>query len=243
MNKSRVKTYLITSEKTNLIKIGKSTSPKKRLKELQCGSSEVLKISHIFDADIERLLHINFNDKRSHGEWFSVTLMEVLSYVEKSIDLNDFQESTNDYVKKYQENSSKIVNDICLFFDNNKIDEDGYLKKWLDKEERYTDYGMPYYVKPKYKDIKIQREYDMINMIVFGKTEAMLRISLNVHDYDDLGPSLSKPYFNVMRDLQRANTVYIEDGLDFQDRKVKLQSLFDRKHKQKLINEVHLLNA
>ena len=43
--------------------------------------------------------------------------------------------------------------------------------------------------------------------------------------------------------LQRANTVYIEDGLNYQERKIKLQSLFDRKHNQILIDEVHLINA
>ena len=43
--------------------------------------------------------------------------------------------------------------------------------------------------------------------------------------------------------LQRANTVYIEDGLEFQQRKDKLLSLFNRKHKQKIINEIHFLNA
>ena len=36
---------------------------------------------------------------------------------------------------------------------------------------------------------------------------------------------------------------YIEDGLDFQERKAKLTDLFNRKYKQKLIDEIHLLNA
>ena len=92
------------------------------------------------------------------------------------------------------------------------------------------------------KPYHFSNEADLINRIVLGCTASKFRKDNDVDKNDSIRDYLSFEQLNCITALQRANTVYIEDGLDFQDRKVKLQSLFDRKHKQKLINEVHLLN-
>lgn len=244
MNKSKIKTYVVLDTVNNLIKIGKSQDVLSRLHSLQCGSSSKLELLHTFDADIERLLHVEFQSKRVRGEWFDVPLEHIVNYSNK-LDISKFQVSKDKNLIAKGVSARVILNGIDKHFEENKthLDEDGFECKWLEKEGRYSDYGLPYFERLSHKDERVRKEYDMINLIVFGKISSMLRILFNVSDYDDLGPSLPNPHFNAMRDLQRANTVYIEDGLDFQERKAKLQSLFDRKHKSQLIAEIHLINA
>ena len=245
MNKSKIKTYLVSDMATNLIKIGRAEKPKERLVSLQCGSSTKLNIAHVFDANIERELHVYFHDKRKHGEWFDVSPSDVILYVEKNLNLSNFQVSkdTKNHTQYCLDND--VTDKTISYFEKleGKFDENGFECKWLNDQNRYSDYGQPYYERSDNKDDKIRKEYDMINVIVFGKTSSMLRVSFNTDDYDDLGPSLPPMHFESMRDLQRANTVYIEDGIDFKERKIKLQSLFDRKFKEKLIQETHLINA
>ena len=93
------------------------------------------------------------------------------------------------------------------------------------------------------KPYHFSNEADLINRIVLGCTASKFKKENEITDKESIRDYLTTEQLNCIVSLQRANTVYIEDGLDFQDRKVKLQSLFDRKHKQKLINESHLLNA
>lgn len=243
-NKSHVKTYLIKDTETGLIKIGRSENPQKRLFSLQCGNTNKLKLIHIIDANIEQKLHYKFAHKRVRGEWFSVELGEVVSHVE-SMDLSACQVST----KEVKERKEKIGQAVAVALDNLREDQNscfddyGFQCEWVPELMRYRDSGQPYFEIEYQKNPLIKREYEMIYMIIFGKTEAMIRISLGVHDYDNFGPSLPKSVFDVVRSLQRANTVYIEDGLDFNERKEKLTSIYNRKHKQKIINEIHLLNA
>ena len=245
MNKSKIKTYLVSDVATNLIKIGRAERPKARLASLQCGSSTKLNIDHVFDANIERELHLHFHNKRERGEWFNVSVSDVISYVEKNLNLSNFQVSKDAKNQINSRMANDVINSTLVYFDRleGKLDDNGFECKWLNDQNRHTDYGQPYYERLSNTDEEIRKEYDMINVIVFGKTASMLRVYFNTDDYDDLGPSLPPMHFNSMRDLQRANTVYIEDGLDFQERKAKLQSLFDRKHKSQLIAEIHLINA
>lgn len=75
------KTYLILDTGSNLLKIGKSCNVTDRLKALQscCGSK--LEIKHIFNVDIENILHIKLKDKRIHGEWFDISFLDVIALV------------------------------------------------------------------------------------------------------------------------------------------------------------------
>lgn len=236
---SNTKTYLIKDTATGLIKIGKAINVNNRLQSLQCGSASKLNVVHVFDADIERVLHLEFNESRKHGEWFDIQPEIILAFAD-TLNLGEHQS------KKIKDNDcNALIDTIFNSFKSKAIELDdyGFRCEWVPELMRYRDNGRPYYERPHCTDPKLKREYEMIYMIVFGKPESMIRLSLSVHDYDDFGPSLPKSVLDVVRSLQRANTVYIEDGLDFQERKDKLNLLFNRKHKHKIIDEIHRLNA
>ena len=93
------------------------------------------------------------------------------------------------------------------------------------------------------KPYHFSNEADLINRIVLGCTASKFRKENDILIGDGIRDYLTTLQLKCIIDLQRANTVYIEDGLDFQERKAKLQSLFDRKHKSQLIAEIHLINA
>lgn len=93
------------------------------------------------------------------------------------------------------------------------------------------------------KPYHFSNEADLINRIILGCTASKYRKDNDIPKDEAIRDYFTQCQVDCVVALQRANTVYIEDGLDFQERKVKLQSLFDRKHKQKLIDEIHLLNA
>ena len=101
-------------------------------------------------------------------------------------------------------------------------------------------------IKDAHEEIKpyhFSNESDLINRIILGMTASKFRQHHDIPKSDAIRDYLSTAQLNCIIALQRANTVYIEDGLDFQERKAKLTDLFNRKHKQKLIDEIHLLNA
>ncbi len=86
-------------------------------------------------------------------------------------------------------------------------------------------------------------EADMLNRITLGYTASGFR---EFHDIDK--KASIRDYFTELQkkcmiSLQRANTVYLEDSLNFEERKAKLKALFDRRYRLPLIEEVHLLNA
>lgn len=93
------------------------------------------------------------------------------------------------------------------------------------------------------KPYHFSNEADLINRIVLVCTASKFRKDNDVDKNEGIRDYLSFEQLDCIVGLQRANTVYIEDGLGFQDRKLKLQSLFNRKYKKKLIDEIHLLSA
>jgi len=64
--------YFIQSEKTGEIKIGRSKHPQKRLKNLQTGNPNILKIVASFEGLgwREKELHETLKEWRGSGEWF-----------------------------------------------------------------------------------------------------------------------------------------------------------------------------
>lgn len=96
------------------------------------------------------------------------------------------------------------------------------------------------------KDIKphhFSNEADLINRIALGMTAAKFRAHHELKKDASLRDYLTPEQIRCVVSLQRANTVYIEAGMAFEDRKVKLRELYDRNHHAKLIAEVHLLEA
>jgi len=66
--------YIIQSDKTGDIKIGRSKHPQKRLKQLQTGSPQKLKLLVVVEnkGNIEKNIHRRLDRYRSrrNGEWF-----------------------------------------------------------------------------------------------------------------------------------------------------------------------------
>lgn len=78
--------YLIGYEKPgpqDIVKIGFSTDPDKRLRELQTGSPFKLRLVKTYPGNraLERRLHGLFSDVRLHGEWFRVSVSDIDPYV------------------------------------------------------------------------------------------------------------------------------------------------------------------
>ena len=65
--------YLIQSDKSGMIKIGRSVDPEKRLKNLQTGNPNRLKLIAVFENQgyREKLLHEELDKFRKKGEWFT----------------------------------------------------------------------------------------------------------------------------------------------------------------------------
>ena len=101
-------------------------------------------------------------------------------------------------------------------------------------------------IKEAHEEIKpyhFSNEADLINRIVLGCTASKFRKNHEIDKNEPIRDYLNQSQLDCVIALQRANTVYLEDGLDFQERKEKLTSLFNRKHKHKIIAEIHLLHA
>ena len=66
--------YFIQSNKTGMIKIGRSIDPQKRLKQLQTGNAEMLKLIASFKnmGWREKLIHESLKKWSEEGEWFNI---------------------------------------------------------------------------------------------------------------------------------------------------------------------------
>lgn len=96
------------------------------------------------------------------------------------------------------------------------------------------------------KEIKFyhySNEADLINRIALGYTASGFRKQNSIPETDSIRDYLTTEQAKCLLSLQRANTVYIEEGLGFEDRKVRLSSLYNVKFKNKLIQEIHKLQA
>ena len=83
-------------------------------------------------------------------------------------------------------------------------------------------------------------EADMINRIVTGYPAKKFK---SVHEMPEsnLRDLLTPIQKQAMLSLQKANTVYLEEGLSFDERKERLNALFNRRWNAKLIEECHLM--
>ena len=79
--------YIIQSDVTGMIKIGRSKDPQKRLKQLQTGNPNKLKLIAEFKGEgwKENYLHERLKSYRLEGEWFSYDCVGSIpeSYYEK----------------------------------------------------------------------------------------------------------------------------------------------------------------
>ena len=66
-------TYFIQPQSGVAVKIGVSSNPEHRIKELQTGHHEPLHIAAVLKGDREREFHVRFSGLRMRGEWFRAT--------------------------------------------------------------------------------------------------------------------------------------------------------------------------
>lgn len=73
-------TYVIQAESGGPVKIGRTDKPvETRLKSLQTGNPEKLRIIYVFNGDwYEKHIHDRFADRRLVGEWFDESVVDDL---------------------------------------------------------------------------------------------------------------------------------------------------------------------
>ena len=95
--------YLILSIETGSLKIGISKNPKKRIVQLQTGSSgSELKLLKVYKSsyylEIENALHNKYVYLKKHGEWFDYDL---------------------EMIEHFEDDCKKYENSICFLKKNN----------------------------------------------------------------------------------------------------------------------------
>lgn len=86
-------------------------------------------------------------------------------------------------------------------------------------------------------------EADLINRIALDMTAAKFRVHHDIGKTASIRDYLTPEQIHCITELQRANTVFISMGWEFEHRKEVLKGMFDRNHRQKLIEEQHNLAA
>lgn len=86
-------------------------------------------------------------------------------------------------------------------------------------------------------------EADLINRIALDMTAAKFRVYHDIGKKESIRDYLTPEQIHCITDLQRANTVFISMGWDFEQRKATLMGIFDKNHRQPLIEEQHRLAA
>lgn len=93
------------------------------------------------------------------------------------------------------------------------------------------------------KSYHFSNEADLINRIALGMTAAKFRVYHDIDKKENIRDYLSSEQIHCVTELQRANTVFIGMGWVFEQRKGALKGIFDRNHRQPLIEEQHHLAA
>ncbi|UXY08997.1 KilA-N domain-containing protein [Kosakonia sp. ML.JS2a] len=86
-------------------------------------------------------------------------------------------------------------------------------------------------------------EADLINRLALGMTAAKFRVHHEIGKKEPIRDYLTPEQIHCITELQRANTVFISMGWDFEQRKEVLQGMFERNHRKPLIEEQHNLAA
>ncbi|WP_291969450.1 KilA-N domain-containing protein [Candidatus Symbiopectobacterium sp.] len=86
-------------------------------------------------------------------------------------------------------------------------------------------------------------EADLINRIALGMTSAKFRVHHEIGKKESIRDYLTSEQIHCITELQRANTVFIGMGWDFEQRNATLMGIFNKNHRQPLIEEQHRLAA
>lgn len=88
------------------------------------------------------------------------------------------------------------------------------------------------------KPYHFSNEADMINRIVLGMSSAKFKAHHEIEKNESVRDYMSELQMKAVIDLQRANTVFIQLGENYEDRKEKLSKMFSLRFEQALIEEV-----
>lgn len=91
------------------------------------------------------------------------------------------------------------------------------------------------------KEVKVHlfsNEYNMINKIVLGSTSKDYAKEHGLKPTDPIRDIMRPVEIEAISGLQNANTNFIDAGMEYQERKAMLKSLFDRKYKAAIIEEI-----
>lgn len=86
-------------------------------------------------------------------------------------------------------------------------------------------------------------EADLINRVILGCTSGKFRAQNEIEENESIRDYLSPLQLKCFTELQRANTVYITDEIDFEERKEKLIAAYNKRWRERLINEHMMLEA
>lgn len=86
-------------------------------------------------------------------------------------------------------------------------------------------------------------EADMINRIILGCPAKKYRLEQGIGENESLRDYLTPLEIKCFLELQRANTVYITDELEYEERKEKLIAAYNKRWRESLINEHMMLEA
>ena len=86
-------------------------------------------------------------------------------------------------------------------------------------------------------------EADMINRIILGCPAKKYRLEQGIGENESLRDYLTPLEMKCFLELQRANTVYITDELEYEERKEKLIAAYNKRWREQLINEHMMLEA
>ncbi|PAV10899.1 hypothetical protein CBG25_01005 [Arsenophonus sp. ENCA] len=86
-------------------------------------------------------------------------------------------------------------------------------------------------------------EADLINRIALDMTAAKFRVYHDIGKKESIRDYLTPEQIHCVTELQRANTVFITMGWNFEQRKSTLMGIFDKNHRLPLIEEQHRLAA
>lgn len=96
------------------------------------------------------------------------------------------------------------------------------------------------------KEIKpyhFSNEFDLVNRIALGQTAKKFRAEHGISQGDSIRDYLSPCQIACVEHLQRLNTSLIDIGMDFDQRKAKLNQVFLLRHKRALIAEIQRIEA
>lgn len=93
------------------------------------------------------------------------------------------------------------------------------------------------------KPFHFSNEYDLINKVALGMTAKQYR---SHHSFDKVTPirdTLTLCEIECIEHLQRLNASLIDIGMDFEQRKAKLNQVYMLRHKRKLLDEIKQLES